>query len=92
MKSMANAAGLDATGKKLTNHSVRKTTVRKLQKQDIPNSYDIWKSVFIQLLVCNIIVWCHTLDKVGHFWRRYHMPAQHYGVRIGMLELRMASH
>ena len=38
MKSMANAAGLDATGKKLTNHSVRKTTVRKLQKQGIPNS------------------------------------------------------
>ena len=32
MKSMANAAGLDATGK-LTNHSVQKTTVRKLQKQ-----------------------------------------------------------
>ena len=38
MKSMANAAGLDGTGKRLTNHSVRKTTVRKLQKQGIPNS------------------------------------------------------
>jgi len=30
--------GLDGTGKRLTNHSVRKTTVRKLQKQGIPNS------------------------------------------------------
>ena len=38
MKSMANAAGIDATGKRLTNQSVRKTTVRKLQKQGIPNS------------------------------------------------------
>jgi len=38
MKTMANAAGLHTTGKKLTNHSVRKTTVKKLQKQGIPNS------------------------------------------------------
>ena len=36
---MAKAAGLDATGKRLTNHSVRKTTVQKLQKQGIPNSH-----------------------------------------------------
>ena len=38
MKSVANAAGLDATEKKLTNHSLRKTTMRKLRKQGIPNS------------------------------------------------------
>ena len=38
MKSMANAAGLDATRKRLTKHSVQKTTVRKLQGQGILNS------------------------------------------------------
>ena len=38
MKSMANAAGLDATRKRLTKHSVQKTTVRKLQEQGILNS------------------------------------------------------
>ena len=38
MKSMANAAGLDTTRKKLTKHSVWKTTVRKLQEQGILNS------------------------------------------------------
>ena len=36
---MAKATGLNATGKKLTNHSVRKTAVQKLQIQDIPNSH-----------------------------------------------------
>ena len=38
MKSMANAAGLDATRKRLTKQSVQKTTVRKLQEQGILNS------------------------------------------------------
>lgn len=32
MKSMAEAAGLDVTRKRYTNHSIRKTTVRKLRK------------------------------------------------------------
>ena len=38
IKSMANAAGLNATRKRLTKHSVWKTTVRKLQEQGILNS------------------------------------------------------
>ena len=38
MKSMANAAGLDATGERLMNHSAWKATLRNLQKQGIPNS------------------------------------------------------
>lgn len=37
MKAMAQLAGLTKTGKKFTNHSVRKTTVKKLQKSGIPN-------------------------------------------------------
>ena len=38
MKSMTNAAELDATRKRLTKHSVQKTTVRKLQGQGFLNS------------------------------------------------------
>lgn len=37
MKTMANLAGIDKSGKRYTNHSVRKTTVRKLQKAGISN-------------------------------------------------------
>ena len=37
MKQMALAAGLDSANKHFTNHSVRKTTVRKLQKAGILN-------------------------------------------------------
>ena len=39
MKTMAKSVGLtfEVTGKKLTNHSVRKTTVKKLQKQGVPD-------------------------------------------------------
>ena len=35
---MANAAGLDATGERPTNHSVWKATLRNLRKQGNPNS------------------------------------------------------
>ena len=35
LKSMASATGLDATQKRMTSHSVQKTTGRKLQKQGI---------------------------------------------------------
>ena len=38
MKTMAKAAGLDATGKRLTNNSIRKTTVRKLQNMLFPTA------------------------------------------------------
>ena len=37
MKTMAALAGLDTTNKKFTNHCVRKTLVRKLQKHGISN-------------------------------------------------------
>lgn len=37
MKTMAQLAGLTTTGKNFTNHSVQKTTVRKLQKTGVPN-------------------------------------------------------
>jgi len=37
MKTMAKLAGIDKTGRRYTNHSVRKTTVRKLQKAGISN-------------------------------------------------------
>ena len=37
MKTMAKKAGLDNSGKRFTNHSVRKTLVRKLQKEGVPN-------------------------------------------------------
>ena len=38
MKSKQKEGGLDSTGKRLTNHSVRKTMVKKLQKQGVPNN------------------------------------------------------
>ncbi len=37
MKEIAKIGGLDCTNKKFTNHSVRKTTVRKLQKAGVSN-------------------------------------------------------
>ena len=37
MKNMAKLGKLDVTNKKFTNHSIRKTTVCKLQKAGIPN-------------------------------------------------------
>ena len=37
MKTMASLAGIDKSGRRYTNHSVRKTTVRKLQKAGISN-------------------------------------------------------
>ena len=37
MHQMATLAGLDTTNKRFTNHSVRKTTVMKLQKAGISN-------------------------------------------------------
>ena len=37
MKTIAKKAGLDNSGKRFTNHSVRKTLVRKLQKGGVPN-------------------------------------------------------
>ena len=37
MKEIAKCAGLEATNKRFTNHSVRKTTVRKLQKGGVSN-------------------------------------------------------
>ena len=37
MKYIAMQGGLDLTNKKFTNHSVRKTTVRKLQKAGVSN-------------------------------------------------------
>jgi len=37
MKCIATQGGLSQTNKKFTNHSVRKTTVRKLQKAGISN-------------------------------------------------------
>ena len=37
MKTIAKKAGLDNSGKRFTNHSVRKTLVRKLQKGGVSN-------------------------------------------------------
>ena len=37
MKEIAKCAGLNATNKRFTNHSVRKTTIRKLQKGGLSN-------------------------------------------------------
>ena len=37
MRNMAMLGKLDSTNKKFTNHSIRKTTVRKLQKAGVPN-------------------------------------------------------
>ena len=37
MKEHAKFGGLDCTNKRFTNHSVRKTTVRKLQKAGVTN-------------------------------------------------------
>ena len=37
MRTISNLAGLDYTNKKFTNHSMQKTTVRKLQKAGISN-------------------------------------------------------
>ena len=37
MQQMATLAGLDTTNKRFTNHSVRKTTVMKLQKAGVSN-------------------------------------------------------
>ncbi len=38
MKSIAKVAGLNTTGKRLTNHIVSKTTVQKLKKHGVPNN------------------------------------------------------
>ena len=38
MKTIAQKGNLDNCGKRLTNHSVRKTMVKKLQKQGVPNN------------------------------------------------------
>lgn len=38
MNSMAHDAGLDVTGKNFTNHSLRKTTVKKLKKAGVSNT------------------------------------------------------
>lgn len=49
MKTMASSGDLDTTNKKFTNHSIRKTTVRKLQKSGISND----KITAIQDIIIN---------------------------------------
>ena len=39
MREITKAGGLDKTGKRLTNHSVRRTTIKMLKKQGVPSTH-----------------------------------------------------